>query len=73
MKNRIVCGIVAFIVLASALTGCNTAATSESSLMYGNQIGNKAYDFSLPDLDDNFVSLSSFQGHPVVLNFWSTA
>jgi peroxiredoxin len=49
-----------------------SVTTSESSLTYGNAVGNKAYDFSLPDVNDNYVNLSSLQGRPVMLNFWST-
>ena len=35
-------------------------------------IGNSAPDFSLEDLDRRIVSLSSFRGKPVLLNFWAT-
>lgn len=35
-------------------------------------IGNKAPDFSLEDLSGNKVSISSFSGKPVLLNFWAT-
>lgn len=34
--------------------------------------GDKAYDFTLNDLDGNLVSLSNFQGQPVIVNFWAT-
>jgi thiol-disulfide isomerase/thioredoxin len=34
--------------------------------------GKPAPDFTLVDLDGNKVSLSEFQGHPMVLNFWAT-
>lgn len=35
------------------------------------QIGQKAPDFSLLDLDGNAHSLSDYQGQIVILNFWS--
>jgi peroxiredoxin len=35
-------------------------------------IGNSAPDFSLEDLNGRNVSLSSFIGKPVLLNFWAT-
>lgn len=35
-------------------------------------VGTVAKDFTLVDLDGNPVSLSDFEGEPVVLNFWST-
>ena len=34
--------------------------------------GEPARDFKLVDLDGNEVSLTSFRGKPVVINFWST-
>ncbi len=34
--------------------------------------GKPAASFTLPDLDGGTVSLESFRGRPVVLNFWST-
>ena len=35
-------------------------------------VGDVAHDFSLPDLDGNQVSLSEFEGRPVIVNFWAT-
>ena len=35
-------------------------------------IGNSAPDFSLEDLNGKNVSLSSFRGKPVLLNFWAS-
>jgi len=35
-------------------------------------IGNSAPEFSLEDLNGRNVSLSSFRGKPVLLNFWAT-
>ncbi len=35
-------------------------------------VGLTAADFQLEDLDGNQVSLSQFEGHPVILNFWAT-
>jgi peroxiredoxin len=35
-------------------------------------IGNSAPDFSLEDLNGKSVSLTSFRGKPVLLNFWAT-
>jgi peroxiredoxin len=34
--------------------------------------GDKAPDFTLSDLDGNEVTLSDFQGQPVIVNFWAT-
>jgi len=35
-------------------------------------IGNKAPDFTLPDLDGIEVSLKQFRGKTILLNFWAT-
>lgn len=35
-------------------------------------VGNTAPDFTLPTLDSGMVSLSQFQGQPVVINFWAS-
>jgi peroxiredoxin len=37
-----------------------------------NSIGEQAPDFTLNDLSGKEVSLSSFRGKPVLLNFWAT-
>ncbi len=36
------------------------------------EVGDRAYDFTLNDLDGRPVSLSDFRGQPVVVNFWAT-
>lgn len=36
------------------------------------EIGAPAYNFTLPDLDNNAITLNDLQGHPVILNFWAT-
>lgn len=41
-------------------------------LLYDNSIGAKAPDFTLKDVSGKDVSLSSFKGKPVLLNFWAT-
>ena len=38
----------------------------------GMQVGEVAPDFELLDVDGNSVSLSSFAGQPVMINFWAT-
>ncbi len=35
-------------------------------------VGKAAPDFQLPDLDRNPVSLSDFQGKPILINFWAS-
>jgi peroxiredoxin len=36
------------------------------------EVGDRAYDFTLNDLDGQPVSLSDFRGRPVVVNFWAS-
>ncbi len=36
------------------------------------EIGDKAPDFQLPDLDDNLIGLSKFEGKYILLDFWSS-
>jgi len=42
------------------------------ALLFDNSVGAKAPDFTLKDISGKEVSLSSFKGKPVLLNFWAT-
>jgi len=70
MLKKIVTALFAGFLILTLAPGC---AASSGSLNFGNGVGNKAYDFSLPDLKGNTVTLSSLLGRPVVLNFWYVA
>ena len=35
-------------------------------------VGDRALDFTLPDVDGNEIALSSLAGQPVIINFWAT-
>ena len=60
--------VILLVILASGLliSGCSAGAEQ------GARIGNQAPDFQLPSLDGQTVSLSNFQGKPVLINFWTT-
>jgi peroxiredoxin len=59
-----------------ALPQIPTAALGEEDLRntYVNPliVGDKAYDFTLRDLDGNDVALNDFAGQPLIINFWAT-
>ena len=59
--------VILLLLLASGIlvTGCSTPAESL-------EIGKAAPSFQLTDIDGQSVSLSDFQGEPVLLNFWAT-
>jgi len=62
--NRILAVVIA-LLLASVLlvSGCSAASA---------QVGKRAPDFQLSNLEGQPVSLSDFRGTPVLLNFWAT-
>jgi len=79
MKNTLKIFYCLSLVGALLMAGCssnrNTSDRTSSIagiVTSGNQIGNRALDFQLPNLDGQIVSLSSFRGKPVLLNFWAT-
>jgi peroxiredoxin len=54
------------LVLLGVLVGCNTTSSA------GGRKGEPALALTLKDLNGNEVSLSDFQGRPVLLNFWAS-
>lgn len=67
--------------LLCALLGCDSGYSGSSPEPPSSQpvaqkgrpsIGSPAPDFRLVDLEGNAVSLSDYQGHVVLLNFWAT-
>lgn len=59
--------VILLMILASGMliTGCSTSVEVP-------EIGKAAPSFQLTDIDGQSVSLSDFQGEPVLLNFWAT-
>ncbi len=57
--------ILASLTLGLVITGC--AGGSSTAV-----IGEKAPDFTLPNLDGESVSLTDFEGRPMLINFWNT-
>ena len=64
--------IVLAIILTSMslillISGCSSSSTTEAAV-----VGKKAPDFELPNIDAETVSLSDFNGSPILINFWYT-
>jgi len=64
-----VSGAVLLLILASLLlvAGCATGTGTS-----GPQVGSLAPEINLPNLEGNYISLNSYRGEPVLLNFWAT-
>jgi len=62
--NRILAVVLA-LLLASVLlvSGCSSPSA---------QVGERAPDFQLSNLEGQPISLSDFRGNPILLNFWAT-
>lgn len=63
---------VSVIMLLAVSPGYKGQAEGFNPLMPDNSSGTKAPDFTLKDVSGKKVSLSSFKGKPVLLNFWAT-
>ena len=61
--------ILASLTLGLVITGCSGGSSGGSSTAI---VGKKAPDFTLQDLDGQSVSLSDFEGKPVLINFWNS-
>ena len=69
-KQKLVVTLICmFIAIAVLLTSYESSAVDWPS---GGMVGESAPDFTLKDLKGNDVTLSSFKGKPVFLNFWAT-
>lgn len=72
--------LVAAVVLALVMIGCNPSANSVSNQDVASKsdesgvvaAGSLAADFKLQDLSGNTVSLSSMRGKVIFLNIWAT-
>ncbi|MFZ0548853.1 MAG: TlpA disulfide reductase family protein, partial [Candidatus Promineifilaceae bacterium] len=53
-------------------TAESSVAEIPSSTSGGMDVGDKALNFTLADLDGNPVSLNDFRGQPVIINFWAS-
>lgn len=65
MRARCTLALAATLLLI--LAACTTVQVADDS-----RVGQKAPEFTLPDVDGRPVSLSKYQGKVVVLDFWAT-
>jgi thiol-disulfide isomerase/thioredoxin len=64
--KSVLSGTAVTVLLSAVLlfTGCSAEETAE--------VGSKAPDFELYDLEGNIHKLNDYKGSPVLLNFWAT-
>lgn len=72
MKVSISIIMSVLILSLGGMAGCSSNSTSTRGYHPSNIPSNIATDFQLRNLDGQVVSLSSLQGKPVLLNFWTT-
>ena len=60
------------LVAMLVVTGCSVGPEDGNSGPTGTQVGDRAPDFELQDLNGQVVSLSGLRGRPVMVNFWAT-
>jgi len=64
--------VAALFAVLLVVSGCGQASTPASGQSPAPEIGRKAPDFTLKDLDGNSVRLNDLRGKVVFLNFWAT-
>lgn len=69
-KKRIVRTLIVVVLLAAVVYSVYSAATKDERAVL--QVGDKAPDFTLTDLNGQQHQLSEYKGKGVVLNFWGT-
>ncbi len=71
MKIRIVMLVIILAAVGAVLIGKNSKVSQQAGPSVP-EVQYQAEAFTLPDLAGQNLSLESFQGKPVVLNFWAT-
>lgn len=64
MKAKFLTTLAIITSMALITASCSTPSCPE--------IGSKAPNFTLKNVDGESVSLSDFEGRPIIINFWST-
>lgn len=68
----VIFALIAVIVIAQSKQFTSSEESTGTSTATGIQIGDKAPDFTLTDINGQTVSLSDFEGQQVIVNFWTS-
>jgi len=71
-KHTIVLIIALVFIIGGAAVGYYLLGMSEEQQLAGGSGGSEAPDFIIYDNEGNEVTMSDFEGKPVVLNFWAS-
>ena len=71
MNKMLKVTLVIILALGLIIAGCSAGCSPEGSAP-APQVGKPAPNFQLPNLGGELVSLSDFQGKPVLINFWAS-
>jgi thiol-disulfide isomerase/thioredoxin len=69
MKRVLSAALLLILVSLLLITGCANETTTATR---GPYVGNLAPEFNFVNFEGNYISLDSFRGKPVLLNFWAT-
>lgn len=76
MKKQNIIAVAIFALIAVIVIEQSKTYSLEDSTVTtrvsGVQVGDEAPDFTLTDIHGQTVSLSDFEGQPVIVNFWAT-
>lgn len=72
--KKILTAILILTVLAAGLlmAGCSGGSSGTTTTQEYAKVGEVAPNFELKDISGNTISLKSFRGKPVFINFWAT-